>query len=154
MKRFLFVVFIISLTIIGCRSPKLNKNIPQDQGISGIVLEAKGNRMPMKGVNLQPLKGIKCTVLIYDSTHFSQTTKSAISGLYTLINTKLVASVETDSNGKFNISLPVGKYSLFIKQGENFYANLFDQNNNIALFEVLVENFTEVKLTLNNGATY
>lgn len=154
MIRFLFALFIISLTIMSCTSAKSNKNIQPDQGISGTVLEARGNRMPMKGVEPQPLKGIRSTILIYDSTHLSQTTRSATSGFYTLINTRLVASVETDSAGKFIASLPPGKYSLFIKQGESFFANLFDQYNNIALFEVVPGRFTDAKLTLNIGATY
>lgn len=139
---------------MSCTSSKMNKIVQLDQGISGTILEARGNRMPMKGVEAQPLKGIRSRVLIYDSTHLSQTTRSAASGLYTLINTRLVASVETDSTGKFSISLPAGKYSLFIKQGENFFANLFDQYNNIALFEVVQGRFTDAKLTLNIGATY
>ncbi len=124
------------------------------QGINGIVTELKGNQMPMKGATKRTGKPLLCSVVIYETTSIDQTEKTNEKSFFTKILTKQMGSVETDSTGKFTIDLPVGKYSLFIKIGNRYYANLFDQFNNIALFEVLPNSYTEAKLTVNNAASY
>ncbi len=124
------------------------------QGIKGVITEAIGNRMPMKGASPSVPKGILTTVLIYEPTNIRQVSRSGSSPLYTAISTKLVASVDTDSTGAFAVSLPAGSYSIFIKQGAQFYANLFDTNNNIALFTVQEGKITEAKLTVSLRASY
>lgn len=124
------------------------------QGIKGLITEATGNKMPMKGASPSMPKGILTTVLVYEPTNIRQVSRSGSSPLYTAISTKLVASVDTDSTGAFAISLPAGSYSIFIKQGEQFYANLFDTNNNIALFTVQEGKITEARLTVSLRANY
>ena len=99
-------------------------------------------------------RGIHTTVFIYEPTNITDVTRVGTSPVYTAINTKLVASVETDSTGVFTIALPVGSYSLFVQQGKGFYANLFDTDNNIALFVVEDDKLTTVKLTVSSRATY
>jgi hypothetical protein len=154
MKQNLFPLFILSLTFFGCSTTKTQPSVEITQGISGFVYEAKGNHMPMKGAPKNNPKTLQCTVLVYEPTNISDAEPQTPTPLYTLIRTKQVASVNTDSVGYFKIQLPVGKYSLFIKQGNQFFANSYDQFNNIALFEVRASSFTEVKLTVNKAATY
>lgn len=124
------------------------------QGISGIVTEATGNQMPMQDAPRPVSKGILTTVYIFEPTNTSQVTQQGTSPIYTKISTKEVASVQTDSSGSFKIALPAGSYSVFVKYGNNYFANLFDQNNNIALFTVEEGKLTEVKLVVNKGASY
>lgn len=154
MKQNLFSLFILSLTFLSCSTAKIKASKTKLQGISGFVYEAKGNHMPMKGAPENKPKSLQTTVLIYEPTNISNTEPNTPTTVYTLIHTKRVASVNTDSTGYFKIELPVGKYSLFIKQGNQFFANMYDQFNNIALFEVLPAQFTEVKLTVNIAAAY
>ena len=123
-------------------------------GIQGKVTEVTGNQMPMMGAPKAQPKGIKASVFIYEKTNINQVIQIDSSPIYTTINTKQVAFVETDSSGAFIFALPVGSYSLFIKQGNQFYANLFDSNNNIALFTVEEGKLTQVTLQINNRATY
>lgn len=154
MKPILFPLFILSLTLFGCSTTKTQPNSPSMQGITGFVYEAKGNKMPMKGAPKNPPKPLQCTVLVFEPTNITDVDPSTATTLYTSIRSKQVASVDTDSTGYFKVNLPIGKYSLFIKQGDRFYANSFDQFNNIALFEVLESKFSEAKLTVNKAATY
>ena len=154
MKQILFSLFAIILINIACSSAKKANSVPEIQGIQGKVTEVTGNQMPMIGEPKPVPKGIKTTVLVYQPTNTNQVTQVGSSPLYTTISTNWVASVETDSTGAFTVALPVGSYSLFIKQGDQFYANLFDSNNNIALFTVEAEKLTVVKLQINNRATY
>ncbi len=110
--------------------------------------------MPMKGADPIVPKGIVATVLIYEPTNVNQVRRMGTSATYTAIVTKQVASVDTDSTGKFTIALPAGSYSVFVKQGSLFYANLFDTNNNIALFTVEEGKLTTVNLSVSSGASF
>ena len=126
------------------------------QGLTGVVIEVRGNQMPMKNAPKASSgsNGIQTTVFVYEPTNISQVSRIETSPVYTAIRTKLVASVETDSTGRFTVALPPGSYSVFVKQGKGYFANLFDTNNNIALFTVEEGKLTEVKLTINNKASY
>ncbi|MEO8172650.1 MAG: hypothetical protein ABI581_06190 [Sediminibacterium sp.] len=154
MKHILFFLFVTSMAFIACSSAKNANSSMISQGITGYITETKGNQMPMKGEPLPVGKGILTTVLVYEPTNISQVSRDGTSPVYTAISTKLVASVETDSTGGFTVSLPVGSYSLFIKQGKQFYANLFDVNNNIALFTVEEGKLTRADLKISSKASY
>jgi hypothetical protein len=170
MKPNLFPLFVYCLTFLFFCTPKIKPTDKQDQGITGFVYTISGNQMPMKTIlpsgkpsilpdgkktgDSSKLKGIQSTIYIYTPTTIQQVIPSNASSLYTAINTPLVATVLTDSSGSFRITLPVGDYSLFLKLGDQFYANNFNQFNQIALVHVEAGRFTAVKLTLNNGATY
>jgi hypothetical protein len=150
----LFALIIITTTITACFSTKKLSITSASQGIKGYVFENQGNRMPMKGIEQKISKGFACTVLVFEPTSINETTPHNISNLYEIIHTKQVASVDTDSSGYFSVDLPVGEYSLFIRLGNKYYSNLFNQFNQIGLFEVLPDKYTEAKLIMNRGATY
>ena len=154
MKHILFFLFGLCLTFMACSSgKKLHSSVPK-QGISGKLLFASGNHMPMVGAppnDPQPLKG---TILVYEPTNLSQVTRMGDAPEYTAIHTRQIASVETDSSGTFSIALPPGAYSLFVKRNDHYYANLFDNNNNIALYTVEEGKLTTVKITVSTTAVY
>ncbi len=154
MKHNLFILFLFSLTIWACSSVKKANSSTISQGFTGSITELTGNQMPMKGAPPAVPKGILTTVLIYEPTNLSQVRRLGTAPSYTAIASKLVASVDTDSTGKFAIALPVGSYSVFIKQGSQFYANLFDTNNNIALFTVEEGKLTTVNLSVSSRASF
>jgi hypothetical protein len=142
------------LSLSACFSTKKLSITSASQGIKGYVVENQGNRMPMKGIEQKISKGFACTVLIFEPTSLNETTPNNISNLYEIIHTKQVGLVDTDSSGHFKVDLPVGKYSLFIRLGNKYYTNLFNQFNQIGLFEVLPNKYTEANLIMNRGATY
>ncbi len=150
----LFPLIILTTTLTACFSTKKLSITSASQGIKGYVIENQGNRMPMKGIEQKISKGFACTVLVYEPTSINETTPHNISNLYEIIHTKQVASVETDSSGHFSVDLPVGEYSLFIRLGNKYYSNLFNQINQIGLFEVLPNKYTEAKLIMNRSAAY
>jgi hypothetical protein len=154
MKHILFFVLTVSLLIPGCSSSKKAVSSIPDQGITGQLTELKGNRQPSPDLPPAKPRGIAGTVLVYEPTHISQVTRVGTSSLYTAISTKLVASVETDSTGLFTVALPVGSYSLFVKHKNGFYSNLFDSNNNIALFTVEEGKLTTANLVVSLKASF
>jgi hypothetical protein len=154
MKHILFFLFSFAIAAFACSSAKKAQSPTIKQGITGIITEASGNQMPMKGAPPSVPGGVLTNVLIYEPTNTSQVTRIGTSPLYTAIHTKLVASVMTDSTGAFTVALPIGSYSLFIERGKQFYSNLFDTENNIALFTVEKNKLTSANLTISSKASY
>jgi hypothetical protein len=155
MKKILFILLLTAFSFTYCSTPRKATLVSVKQGISGLVTESIGNQMPMKSRPPAQPKGIVTTVYFYEPTQLNQTlSNEPNTGYYTLIKTRLVASIDTDSTGAFAISLPAGKYSVFVKKGLYYYANLFDAQNNIALFTVEVDQLTKINLTVNSAATY
>jgi hypothetical protein len=154
MKQFLSILFLSCFGFFSCSSGKKGISSAVNQGVTGHITEVRGNQMPLQGIAPSKPKGILTTVFVYEPTNISQVTRIGSSALYTAISTKLVASVITDSSGAFTLALPAGSYSIFIKQGNRFYANLFDTNNNIAPFTVEIGKLTKVNLSVNSSATY
>ncbi len=150
----LFPLIVTTTILTSCLFTKKLSITSASQGIKGYVIENQGNRMPMKGIQQKISIGFACTILVYEPTSINETIPNNISNVYEIIRTKLVKLVDTDSSGHFSVDLPVGKYSLFIRLGNKYYANLFNQYNQIGLFEVLPNKYTEAKLTLSRAATY
>jgi len=154
MKAVLLTFFIISLAIYGCAGSHTSSNAQIREGISGYISIEKGNRMPSPDMPVDPPKGLKTQVFIHEITSISQLKSTETSGLYALIPTPLVASTFTDSTGYFSISLKPGSYSVFVKYQEGFYANWFNEKNQVAPVVVVADSVTKVNIKVTIGATY
>jgi hypothetical protein len=154
MLKNLFGFVLIAVTICACASTKNVKTEIMTQGITGTVIEIVGNQMPMKGEDVLKPKGIQVEVLVYEKTNINQVAKDQTTGLFTNITTKKIATVVSDSAGTFSIALPVGVYSLFIKIGNSYYANLFNQFNDIQTVVVNSGTITATTLHINRKAVY
>lgn len=154
MRYILFIVTICCVVFLACSSAKKPKSSIPTQGITGRVTEASGNQMPMKGAPPANYKGILTTVCVYEPTNTRQVTQQGTAPLYTGISTKRVASATTDSLGNFTIDLPAGTYSVFVKLGEQYFANLFDTHNNISLVTVENGKLTKMDIVVNARAAY
>ena len=154
MKHILFFVLSLAGTAFSCSSAKKAGSSVIVQGITGYITEKKGNRMPMKDAPQSNGSPVLTNVLIYEPTMLDQVSRVGTSALYTSIHTKLVASVATDSSGHYTVALAPGNYSVFIQRGKQFYANLFDVNNNIALFRVEENKLTTANLVISGEASY
>jgi hypothetical protein len=129
-------------------------NAPLKEGIRGTVIFKTGNFMPSPDAPSGGMgAGVRREVHIYELTNMSQV-RSDDSQFYTSISTRLVKKVQSDEQGCFRAELPAGRYSLFVKEGDKLYANLFDGENNI--FPVTVEKgkVNEVRFDINYDATY
>ncbi|MFD3001283.1 carboxypeptidase regulatory-like domain-containing protein [Pontibacter toksunensis] len=126
---------------------------PIEQGITGRVIEKSGNQMPSPDAPPSKGKGVERTVYVYELTNGSQATTT--DGVFhTNIQTNLVTQVNTDADGNFAVSLKPGRYSLFTKEEQGLYANLFDGQNNIFPVEVQEGQVTEVEFVINYNASY
>lgn len=157
MKHILFFVLMSLSVLMACSSSKKansSANSQITQGIAGTVSELVGNQMPMKDAPPAVPKPVVTTVFIYEPTNLSQVSRMGNSTIYTAIRTKQVASVDTDSSGAFQVALAPGSYSVFVKLSNGFYANLFDTENNIALFRVEEGKITTARISVTNRASF
>lgn len=123
------------------------------QGIRGHVYLVQGNQMPSPDRPPSTPAGMKTTLYVYELTNTSQATLQEGS-FYKTISTKLVKEVQTDEDGSFKVKLKPGWYSLFVRKGDQFYSNIFDDKNNIHPVEVKRGEWTEEDFKADWGAVY
>ncbi|TAG11744.1 MAG: hypothetical protein EAZ35_08330 [Sphingobacteriia bacterium] len=154
MYKILFLLTAAFTLVLACKSPKKIQETPVLQGIIGVVNKSMGNQMPRIGQPPSIPQPFPTTVFFYEPTNTSQVNQIGNSPLYRAIYTKLIATVQTDSVGVFTAKLPVGNYSVFVQVDKQFFANSFDIRNNISLVMVEAGKITDVKITVNNAASY
>jgi len=162
MRPVLFYVFIPIFLGIACKTPKTSaegskntiNSASEVQGIVGEVSELIGNQMPMVGAPAPTPRPLKATVYIYDSTHISKVKQIGTSPLFSMVITRLVQKLDTNEAGQFSAALPAGTYSVFVLKGEAFFANQFDEKNNIGICRVEVGKQTRLQITVNTDASY
>ncbi|GAA4407579.1 hypothetical protein GCM10023187_28350 [Nibrella viscosa] len=125
------------------------------QGICGTVLFKSGNHMPgpdmpRPGTNGRP---VQREILIYELTNLGQV-EAGEDGFYKQVNSKLVKTAKSDKNGKFCVALPVGRYSLFVREEKGLYANLFDGESNIVPVEVKKNCKTTITFEITYAAVF
>lgn len=153
--RNLFIICLSLLTCWGCVSSQKSQNTTLSQGIEGQVTEIRGNQMPLKGAPPSSPKPFPTTVYFYEPTTQDQVTPLLEGApIYTKINTRMVASVTTDSLGNFKVALPIGAYSVFVEYEKRFFANLFDEQQNIQLVTVEENRVTRFNIEVNANAVY
>lgn len=103
------------------------------QGVYGTVWFTEGNCMP--GVGGFP-SCRTCPVArelrIYEYTMMSDAVVSSKGvPFFTRFNTRLVATTRSDDNGFFQLTLPPGRYTMAVVEGDLLYANRFDRGDGI-----------------------
>ncbi|RYY29665.1 MAG: carboxypeptidase regulatory-like domain-containing protein [Sphingobacteriaceae bacterium] len=122
------------------------------QGISGTILLKQGNQMPGPGRTLSAGQPVARQVWVYQLTNVSQAQSSGT--VFTGIKTALVAKARSNAKGNFKLSLPVGKYSVFVLEKEGLYANYFDGKGSINPVEVVKDSVTHKTIYLTNKAFF
>lgn len=127
------------------------------QGVAGQVRWYEGNLMPTitEGATDSPNRQgdpIQRTLRIYELTHRDEAVQK--SQFFQAIQTKLVTEIATDSLGKFELSLPVGQYSLLVEEADGLFANQFDSEGNIAPFSVQADSVTQINVRIDYRAVY
>jgi hypothetical protein len=136
--------FLILIFSAGCLSQK--------QGISGTVFWVSGNQMPGPNKISAHPKPIEREIYIYEPVKLSQTKQA--NGFYSEVNAKLIAKIKSKADGSFQATLPPGKYSLFVKEPDGFFANLLDGEGYINIVEVEKKVFTKTVVNVNYQAAY
>jgi hypothetical protein len=123
-------------------------------GIKGHVYLVKGNQMPSPDRPPSAPAGLETELYVHALTSLDQVTRDGVTAFYTQVNTPLITTVKTDASGAFSLKLAPGMYSLFVKKGDKYYANLFDDKNHIYPVEVVSGKMTEVEFKADYDAVY
>ncbi len=117
-------------------------------GVAGTLLKVEGNCMPIIG------PGSTCRTYPVSRTLniYEYTTIKDVEGwgpLYDGVNTKLVATCKADKEGFFQTEIKPGRYSIFICEGEKFYANSGDGYGGINPITVQADSVCYIVLKLD-----
>ena len=104
-------------------------------------------------------KGAKITpvireIYIYEPTDDSMVEPSNVGTFFTSINSTLIATIQSDSDGFFQVSLTPGKYSFFVKEDTLFYANRWDGDGHILSAIVTENSVTKNQIDITYKAVY
>lgn len=123
-----------------------------EQGIMGTVVWVEGNRMPGPDRPRDDGKPISRKILIYPLLSLSQLERTG--SLFLKPSMKPVAEVQANVNGKFEVHLAPGSYSLFTEEEGGIFANSFDSDSHVSPVKVESKKFTSVQLIINYKASY
>lgn len=98
--------------------------------------------------------GVSREIGIFELTNVKNVVEDAKPGFYKSIQTKKVKSLVSDADGCFAISLPPGRYSMFVKEEEQWYANDFTGDGDIFEVVVLQKQTTEIQFKITHKATF
>jgi hypothetical protein len=134
---------------------KVNKP-PVFQGICGTVGVKRGNYMPgPDSPRPNPAgKAVEREVLIFPLLNISQVDQGEDGFINSVRDVQPIKTIKSDRDGKFCVNLPIGRYSVVIREPKGLYANLFDSQNNI--FPVSVEKGKKVtvKVEITHQAVF
>ncbi len=117
-------------------------------GITGTLLKKDGDCMPMiSGSNSYRTYPVSRTILIYNSTNMNQV--EGWGPRYNSVNSKLIAKCNADQDGFFQVTIDPGKYSIFIKENDKFYANSTDGQGVINPVTVNTDSASSIILILD-----
>ncbi|UII20191.1 carboxypeptidase regulatory-like domain-containing protein [Fulvivirga ligni] len=122
------------------------------QGLQGTVYWSEGNMMPGPEKSVQGKKGVEREIYIYKAVKSTDTEREG--QLFSAVNSDLAGKIKTDDKGKFVISLPPGKYSVFTKEEDGLFASIFDGEGYINPVVVKSNEVTEITIDINYKAAY
>ena len=143
------IILLMPLLMVNCKSMKDDDT---KQGISGSVKWFEGNMMPGPGRSAPTGSIVKRTILICELTNASELEGEG--PLFEDISSTIVKEIETDENGEFTVQLPAGKYSVFTKEDNGYFANSYDGENNVGVVTVEKNQITKVNIDINYKASY
>lgn len=141
MVKAIFVILLLG----GCASIQV-------QGIKGQVFWLSGDQMPGPDKKRSPQQGIVREILFYEATKIAETKQD--DNFFTINGKSPVGTVISQPNGDFSISLPPGKYSVFIKEQDKLFANLFDGDGCINCITVEPKKIAWLTITVDYAAAY
>ncbi|ADB41325.1 hypothetical protein [Spirosoma linguale] len=139
-----------SLSALGQQAPRRKAAKPvAKQGICGVVREKRGNFMPSPDSPRPNPDGAPVVreVLIFPLLNISQVETGESGFINSVGDVKPVKTVTSGKDGKFCVSLPVGQYTVMVREPKGLYANLSDSQGNI--FPVSVQKNKSVSVTVD-----
>lgn len=160
-----YLVFTLSFTLIACLTIA-QKSVPKKvvkadkstiiQGICGTVVLKRGNYMPSPDSPRPNPGGLPAEreVLIFPLLNMGQVDMGDNGFINSVRDAKPIKTTRSDKNGKFCVSLPVGRYSVMVREPTGLYANLSDSQGNIFPVTVPKNRQLTVGVTISHQAVF
>ena len=126
------------------------------QGVWGNVWFWEGNFMPTTDNSSNgKITAVQRNIFIYEATRFDSVIRDSSRYLFIKeIKSNYIDEITSDKDGFFQISLPPGKYSFFVKEDSLFFANESDGDGYIMSAEVTEGNVVKRQININYNAAY
>ena len=124
------------------------------QGICGTVVMKRGNFMPAPDKPAPTGQPVEREVLIFPVLNISQVDAGENGFINSVREAKPVKTVKSDKTGKFCVSLPIGQYSVLVREPQGLYANLSDTQNNIFPVNVTKNHRSDIKIEISHQAVF
>lgn len=144
---FFLIVFISchkdknAVTPLGCNIQQVYadnaKRVTITNGVWGTVSNVAGDCMPTVPACNSCCRNcpVQRTVKIYQYTLVSDgVTSDPYKVFFDSFNTQMVAQVDTDDNGFFQVDIPAGHYTIVIVENGKLYANIRDGQGGLSPF--------------------
>ena len=122
------------------------------EGIQGEIFWVSGDQMPGPDKTRSAQSGVAREIQIYKSATLKDVEQDGI--FYKSVNTELVATTWSKSDGTFKVKLPAGNYSIFTKEQKGLFANLIDDGGCVSCVIVNPKKFSWVSFTVDYEAAY
>ena len=123
------------------------------QGIRGQVLLQKEPYMPLKGNSKQLGSPYITDIYLYKTANTDQLIGQK-GNFAKSMQSKLIKKVRTSKEGRFNIRLSPGTYTLLLGYGDGLFIPFFSGMNGVAHIEVKKHHFQEIDLTINASSIF
>ena len=140
---------VLLLLLVSCHLPSTRG---QNQGIKGQVFWIGENKMPSEDVKKSPHHGVQRELLIYELTKLDEVTREGV--FFSAVKSKLVLRITTKKDGSYKVRLPEGRYSVFVREPNGLYANLFEKDGSINPITVKSKNYSWLTITIDYQAAY
>ena len=160
-KNKVFFLISISLLFFSCNDNSTGVIYPPDnfskvtisEGVWGNVWFWEGDFMP--GSPNGKITPVIREIYIYEATLFNSVIQDTSSSSFIReINSDFITKVISDKDGFFQITLPLGKYSFFVKEGSMYFANESDDEGYLMSAEVTSNKVSKRQININYKAYY
>ncbi len=151
-----FLALILQCIFSGCKNyrisypPDTSDQVTIAQGVWGNVWFWERAFQPTEPTGT--ITPVECQVLIYEAIPLDSVS-TAGGGFYGKIRTRLVGTTASNQTGFFQLSLPQGVHSSFVKE-DTLYWQGTDDSIGIGGFKVLPGSLTKVQIDINYRAAY
>lgn len=124
-----------------------------NQGLVGKVLFKEGEFSPSGEIlDNGKVYGIERQIFLYELTNIKDV-DAAEGDFIKYISTELIDSIQSDKHGNFRKELPVGQYSVFIKESNRLYSKIGDDDYYMPV-TVYKDSSTSVIIEVDYKASY
>jgi hypothetical protein len=163
-----FLLMAILFILSGCGSNSSGTQVPSPpptneskvtitKGVWGNVLFWEGNFMPRpveSGSSSGKITPVIRNILVCQATTMTEMSPYGSGPLFSQLPSTIIAETSSDETGFYQVALPPGTYSVFVKEGPVFYANSVDKLERVNPVEVLPGKVTKLQLNIQYKAYF